>query len=648
MPPSEHEQEKVERLRRAMYSRSLSEKLKEKERRALRPTQPIVGDDFVRHSDPVAQTTVAPRMIGFARTFLWWLLGLALLFCLGSVGFFAYYFGFGGGSVIAAPGNVDISVTGPPRIEGGASTELQIVVANRNKVPLQLAELVITYPSGTRSPTDFSTELPSQRISLGAIEAGGQRQGTVSAVFAGKEGEHTQVKVDLEYRINGSSAIFAASTQYPLTFSSSPLTLAVEGNQETVSGQPVQLTVSVSSNTNAPIKDVLLQAQYPFGFSLTSASPEPEEAGLWELGDLAPGDTRSVVIEGTLDGAQGDDRVFRFDAGTRALASSTAITTTVARSAFTVGISKPFLGLTIRVGGEESGDVVVSPGDTVPVIIAWQNNLSTAITNAVIVARLSGIQVDGSTVHTTDGFYRSSDNVMLWDKSTTRGALADLPPGAHGTVNFSFQIPSGDALKGVTDPYLDIAINAAGRRVSETGVPQNLQSTLTKKIGIASDLSLAVQGLYYANPFGSTGPMPPRAGEETTYAVVFTVTNTTNKVTDAAVTAHLPPYVRWAGIYSPSTERVRFNQLDGTVTWDVGDIEPGAGLNGTAPRQIAIAVGLTPSTSQIGQQPPVLEDISFSGTDASTGARLTRGAKDVTTNISGDPGFSSANATVVK
>lgn len=648
MDSSEHEQEKIERLRRAMYSRSLSGKLKDRPRRALGEHTPIVGDDFVHTEEPVAGSTVAPRAIGLARTALWWLLVAAVVFFIGAVGFFSYYFTFGGGSSLSSPGNIDISVAGPPQVEGGVPTELQIVVANRNNVSLQLAELVVTYPEGTRSPTDFTTELPTQRIPLGTIEAGGSRQGTVSAVFAGDEGVHAGVKVELEYRISGSSAVFAASSDYNLVFSSSPISVAVDGNTDTISGQPVELSVTVASNANAPVSDVLLSAQYPFGFKLTSATPAPFSSGFWQLGTLSPGQRQTVTIRGTLTGEQGDDRVFHFTAGTRKSPGVSAIDTKLSDHTFHMTISKPFFGLTVSVNGTSGKNVVVSPTDNVNVSISWQNNLPTAITNAVIVARLSGVQIDGSTVHSTDGFFRSTDGVVIWDKTTTNGLFSYIAAGARGAVGFSFQMPTSEALKGVQNPRLDISINAAGNRVSETGVPQNLQATANQRIMLASDLSLDARGLYYSNPFGSTGPMPPKAGNETTYAIVFTVTNTTSKITDASVTATLPPYVRWVGIYSPPSEQVMFNQIDSTVTWHLGDIEPNVGLNGTQPRQTAIAIGLTPSTSQIGQEPILLQDISLSGTDAATGGRLTRTAKDVTTNILGDAGFSAANATVVK
>ncbi len=650
--PSEHDKEKVERLRRAMYSRSLSSKLKERERRPLGQVDEIVSEDFSEHQEHVPGVVVAPRAIGFARTALWWLLGAAILFFIAAMSFFSYYFLFGEGSA-ASSGNINISVSGPPQIEGGARTEFQIVVKNRNKVALQLADLIVTYPAGTRSPTDFSTDLSSQRISLGSIEPGGVRQGTVSAILAGYEGKQATVKVELEYRIQGSSAIFVESSDYGVVFSSSPISLAVEGKRETISGQPVEITVSVASNTNAPVKDVLMSAQYPFGFKFSSASPTPAEgstpqAGLWKMGDLGPGQKRTITIRGTLTGEQGDDRIFRFMTGTRQNTSSTNIETTLAEHSFPISISKPFLGLAVAVNNVSAPSVTISPGGKVVVSINWQNNLPTAITDAVIVAKLSGLAIDGSTIHSADGFYRSNDNIMLWDKTTSSGALATLTPGARGKVEFSFQMPTSEALAGALNPLLNISVNAAGKRVSEAGVPESLQSSATQKIALASDIELTAQGLYYANPFGSVGPMPPKAGAETTYAIIFTVTNTTNVISEAKVTAHLPPYVRWVGIYSPSSETVTFNQNDGTITWDIGTIAPGVGLDGTTPRQTAIAIGFTPSTSQIGQEPSLIQNISLSGVDDATKSPITRSVKDVTTNIQGDPGFTSTNATVVK
>lgn len=655
------DQEHIDELRQAMYSRTLSEKLKPRERRALDLSRAEVGEDWHHEEDSLDQTLVAPRRIGWFRAALWWVLGISLVFFLGAAGFFAYYFTVGGGSLPASPQNVDIVISGPPQVEGGAPSQFQLVVTNRNKVPLELAELVISYPKGTRSPSDFSTDLPNQRIPLGSIEPGGKRQGTVSAVLAGEGGQRENLKVDVEYHVSGSNAIFVASSDYAINFSSSPLSVVVEGNSQAISGQPVSLTISVATNGNAPVRDVVLKADFPFGFKFSSATPQAAQSGtLWALGDLSPGQKRSVTIQGVLTGGTGDERVFHFSAGTRTDIARPALDTVLAQTSFNASISQPFLGLTVAVNDSTKPGVVVSPGDKVTIAVQYANNLLTPIQNAIVVARLSGLQIDGSTVKSTDGFYRSADDSVFWDKTTTNGIFGTLAPGARGTVAFSFTMPSGEALKNYTNPHLDVTVNAAGNRIAESGVPEVLQATARQSISLASDLQLIANGLYYTNPFGSSGPMPPKAGAETTYALVFTVRNTTNKITNGVLTASLPPYVRWVGVYSPASENVKFNQSNGTVTWTLGDIEPNVGLGDTPPRQAAIAVGFTPSTSQIGQQPSLLQNILLKGLDASTTASVTRAVDDITTNIAkvskssadinvaGEQGFSASNAAVVK
>lgn len=645
---TDHEKEKIERLRRAMYSRALSPKLTERERRELEERGPQVGEDWVRDEPELVGSHVAPRTIGIVRTGLQGIIWAAAAFFVGAVVFFGYYFFFGEGATPASPGNIDISVSGPLQIQSGEPTELQIAVVNRNRVALELADLVIKYPKGTRSPTDLSTDLPDQRIPLGNIESGGRRQGTVSAVFAGKEGDRAAVKVELEYRLQNSNSVFVSETNYSVIFSSSPITLSIQGNNETIAGQPVEFNVTVASNADTAVKDVLLNTTFPFGFTLASADPKATGQNLWSLGDLNPGQKKTVLIRGSLSGESGDERVFRFTAGTRKSPTEKTISAVLADYAHHLTISNPFLGLGI-VFRQDSGNsgAVAGPGETVSASVTYENHLSTPLTDVVIVAQLSGVEIDGSTVKSNDGFYRSSDRVMYWDK-TTEPTLANLAAGARGTLNFSFQMPGNEELATIRDPKVTVTAQAAAKRVDQSNVPETLQATAKGEVRIASDLQLVAQGLYYSNPFGSQGPMPPKANTETTYAIVFSLINTTNKIENAVVKATLPPYVRWTGTFSPSSADISFNQSDGTITWKVGTVEPNTGVGGSAPKQAAIVIGFTPSTSQIGQQPPLVRSIQLTGKDMTTEQTVSRDAGEVTTNIAGDQGFLPSNATVVK
>ncbi len=669
-----------------MYSRNLASKLTGRPRHELDEVEGVVGEEWIEPETKIAGVSIAPRIIDIARGALKWFLMIAVVFFLLAVGFFVYFFTLGAGSNPASPHNIDIAITGPPTIAGGEKSELQIAISNRNKVALEIADLVVSFPPGTRSPADFATELPSTRIPLGTIEPGGKRQGTISAVFAGAGATQSDVKVELEYRVAGSNAVFVAERDYAIVFRSSPLVISIDGNTETVSGQPVQFTVNVASNASAPQHDVLLRVEYPFGFTFTSASPVQSAPNVWRLGDFAPGQVKTVQISGTVRGEPGDARLFQLSAGTRKSAESTTIDTKLAMNSHPIRVSQSFLGLSIAInsGAESSasGDPftasipsknsVVGPGETVAVSISYVNNLSIPISDAIVVARLSGVPVDGSRVLTSDGFYRSSDGVVLWDKTTTKGKLATIPAGGRGTVSFTFKAPEGSTVGG--SAYVDISVNAAGKRLSETNVPQSLQSAVVKKVQIASALQLVAQGYYYQNPFTADreGPMPPKAQMETNYGAAFYITNTTSRITKAKLTARLPAYVRWLGKQSPpgidlyvdgkmflSTGQAVNppvgDPCHGTtdVCWSIGTIEPGTGIGGVPEKAAAILIGFTPSASQIGQVPALVEDIVLTGIDSATGGQISCGTdkgscttKDITTNISGDQGFDPAQSTV--
>jgi len=120
---------------------------------------------------------------------------------------------FGGGNVVSSD-NVDIEILGPVSTQGGDELSLQVVITNNNPAPLQLSDLVIEYPQGTHSPQDQSKELPRYRKSLGAIAPGETVNEIVRSVLFGEEGTEKEIRMALEYRIEGSNAIFVKEKTY--------------------------------------------------------------------------------------------------------------------------------------------------------------------------------------------------------------------------------------------------------------------------------------------------------------------------------------------------------------------------------------------------------------------------------------------------
>jgi hypothetical protein len=454
----------------------------------------------------------------------------------------------------------------------------------------------------------------------------------------GAEGEHKTIIVELEYRIKDSSAIFVADAEYEITFATSPATVSIEANEEAISGQRMIIMATVSSNAEVPIKDVLLQVEYPFGFTLAEATPEANEQGnFWVIGDLNPGDQRAVRIEGTLEGQEGDERVFHFTLGTREKKDVVSVDSALSVVQHRVAIERPFIALSVVPNKNSDGVAsAVAPGQFVNVSIPWKNNLPSAITDLVIVAQISGVALNGRDIRVQDGFYRSSDSTIIWDKATTQGDFAKVEAGEAGSVNFSFQVPSADTIASERNPQVAVVANAAARR-AEGNVPETLQSSASYTMKIGTKMAILSEAFYHLDP-GRSGPLPPKVHEETTYAVVWSVANTTNKVTGASITGVLPPNVRWLGQFTEG-ERYTYNGEDGTITWHIGDLEPGIGVGGTDPRSVFFRVGLTPSTSQVGDTPPILVQQVFRATDTFAETEITESMEDLTTDLRTDAGF---------
>src|SRR3989338_2809783 len=109
--PSEHEKEKIERLRRAMYSRSLSGMLGERPRHTLGKSQQVVGENWEEKETGAEPSMVAPPAMGLVRKILWWFLGASVIFFIAALAFFGYYFTLGSGSVRASPPHLHPSLS---------------------------------------------------------------------------------------------------------------------------------------------------------------------------------------------------------------------------------------------------------------------------------------------------------------------------------------------------------------------------------------------------------------------------------------------------------------------------------------------------------------------------------------------------------
>ena len=557
---------------------------------------------------------------------------VAVLFFLVALGIAGYFFYSGSNSV--SVDKITIDIQGPTSIAGGDTVPLSLTITNKNPVAIENATIEISFPDGTRNADNLQNAYPRYTENLGTLESGATVTRSLKAVIFGGAGQALLLPVSFSYGTAGSSASFVKRTSFALAVSSTPLELAVNTLEETVSGKPLTLTLTARSNATVALSNVVVAGTFPFGFSLTSSSV-PQNNATFSLGTLSPGASKTVTLTGTLLGQNSEQRVFHFTIGIAKSTSDQTLAVSYMTQDATVIISAPFIDTSLALNGDTSPSVVVAPGSRQSVTISYTNTLPTSITNATVAIALSGSAVDYNSIQSTSGFYRSGDHTLVFSRDTDP-SLAALSPGASGIGTFTFStLPAGLS----PSPTITFTISVSGTRVGQTNVPEQVSASVTKTAKVATTITLSTLPLHTSGSFSNSGPIPPRADQATTYAIAWNVRNGGSTVAGGVVSAILPSYVSYTGL-TAGAGAFSYDVSSRTVTWNTGDLTQGGSAQGT------FQVSLTPSTSQRGTAPALTSSASFSGYDRFAGVQVSVTADPVTTETRGDPGYVAANAVV--
>jgi hypothetical protein len=620
------EHHKIDDLQKALYSRQGIPHLRKDT--ILHPKNYEVSEEW--KPEPEA----APSGIKIPGAFFKKLFIFSILFFL-VAGAVSAYVVLRGQNVVSAK-NVNITILGPISVGAGEELSLDIAIANKNSVDLELTDLVIQYPSGTRQAGNTTVDLPRDRITLGNIASGKTVQKTIKAVLFGEQGDAKEILVRVEYRLKDSNTVFYKEKKYAVTIESSPVSLAITSLKEINSGQELVLNVKITSNSASIIKGLLFKANFPFGFKYESSVPAPVSAqSVWSLGDIEPGGTREIKITGTVIGQDNDERVFRFYTGTESQTDNFTIGTVFIDTRQQVIVHKPFLGVAVYLDGDDTEPHFSEQGSDMRGELDWTNNLDTPLHNIAIDMKISGAVLRQDSISAADGFYRSSDNTIIWS-SEDNPDLVELKPGQTGKVVFEVgAIDLKDPKNaGYRNPELKLSVTVRGKRFSDSNVPEEIVATLVRTVRIGSNLSLETGTSYERGAFKNEGPIPPKVNKATTYTINLKARNSLNDIKHGAVTAKLPQYVSWMNSVSPQGA-VSYNSTTREITWSIGDMQAGTGYF-RDPKEVSFQVSLLPSLSQVGSTPILLNNILLKGSDTFTGKELNINVESVTTLLVGE------------
>ncbi len=570
---------------------------------------------------------------------------LALLFFIATVGVAGFVF-LGGANFVSSK-NVDIGVLGPTTISAGEVLELGVTISNTNNADLEFANLSIQYPQGSRNPDNTAEPLTYTKDNLGVIGAGAEIARNVRMVLLGSSGEIKEIKLSVEYKVKGSNATFYKDKVFEIAIGNAPITFTVENPSSTTSGETFTTVVSVTLNSTDVLKNVVLKAEYPHGYSVIDATPAAiADNNIWLLGDLSPRDKKTILIRGQLTGENKEERTFRFYVGVAdGSSASSNLKIVIVSQLDTVVIDRPSIGLDVLFNGEDVPTYIAPAARSISTYIKFQNNLSDKLLNPRLEVSLSGRALDKLSVTPGDnGLYDPGSSKIVWNLGNTLG-LPELAPGEGGQVILRFSSLSSLSLPAGGNNDIVLGLSITGVPVDALGHPVVVKETRT--VRVSSQISFSSRMLRSLGPFANQGPIPPRVGEETTYTVAFSIGNTQSDLTDAKVTASLGQGVSWLGASNFTNEDISYDPSSKLITWNMGLLPSDTGFSSAA-KELAFQIALTPSLGQIGKAPSLVTGIVFTGRDTLTGNVVMVNNPPLTTRLTADPVFIQGDDIVVK
>lgn len=554
------------------------------------------------------------------------LIGAALFFIV-ALGYAFFIFGFKGN---APAQNVDININSPVTVAAGELFTFDVIIENNNPVNMESIDLAIEYPEGTRNGEDIAISLPRERTDIGSVASGTYIRETRGVYLFGEEGDTKEIEVKIIYRTPDSNAVFEKRKVFDVSLKSTPIRMNLSSVKEITAGQPIDFDLEIISNANEPLTNVLVRANYPFGFIYEGSSISPSSSNnVWLIDSLDPKESIELNIYGQVQGQNNDDKYFSFDVGLQDDERLDEIAVLFTQIGKTVEVSRPFLEIDLAVDKDNSSVINLDSSKTQNFEIIYKNNTRDIIRDAKITLEIKGDVLNEASVNVPKGFYKSLDNTVTWDK-TTEPKLSQIAVGESG--NLTLTMASLNLVNDiqVKNPELSFKALVEGTRYSEDDVPEEIVNEIFKTIRYQTVVYVNPVTLYYDGPFENSGPFPPKVDQKTEYTVSFNILNSSNRVSGGKLQMRLPNYVEFENQTWPSTENVTYDSRNRIVTWDIGEIKEISGFSGDG-RKMAFQVSIIPSITQKGSVPDLAESITFTGTDLFTGNAIQKQLGNVDT-----------------
>lgn len=533
--------------------------------------------------------------------------------------------------------NTTVTIDGPKSLDLGSTANFVITLKNNNKANLKNTNLTLTFNadgfSDIKDESGFGNVSGSSitwNIAEG-ISAG--YEGTIKASAKVMDISANKISASLDYEPENFSSKFSAKSDYGFTINPAKISLSLYAPKEVVTGQEAKYSLVYTNATAVDFDMVRLKFNYPEGFTFASSNPPAGENGTWEIQNFTKAASGQIEVTGNLAGNGGETKTVSAVIEQKTKDGQYAFNNSV--DASTSLISSPF---SVNETINDKEGYSVSSGDLLNYKIKFRNMDKVDANNLIVSVVLGGDAADYTTLTAEKGTVDKQQHSVIWD-SKANTSLKNLKPDQEAELDFSIKVQDKLPIVDTSSRNFTIKnlVKIENGNIFNADGSNKVIVNASFETKVNSSVMLFARGFYNddGERLKTSGPIPPQVGQTTAYNIHWQIFNTSNKIKNVKVTGILPPNVRWTGSIFPTDSKISYDVNTRTVTWEAGDIDPGAGILSPL-KEALFQVNITPAAGDIGSYLVLIDQNSLSATDDFTLSEVSAHSEGITTRLPDD------------
>ncbi|GEM_PF-3347338 len=472
-------------------------------------------------------------------------------------------------------------------IASGELTTLILSAENKEQVDLQKIVVDITLPA------DFVVSKTQPELKEGVLlrwrldelKAGEKVEASIEGAFTGSA-EKIVLRAYSTYTPQGLTANFSSQTEKEITILQSDYTVVLSPVATFKIGQKQPLTLEVTSKN--VISNSVIQVLLPEAVAVSEINPardkdtSEERLLQWSVGDLPQNEKKAFKFTVTPSAQTPANSNVVIIIGVKQDQIMKVLSTIIKP----FGLNSSALDLKMFPSNNEK---ILDWGSEVSLQVVLKSLATGTFKDAKVTVNLSGpVRWGGikGEIKPQDGFGQN----MFW----TEREFSDLKNITATAIVLPFSVPLENSSQ--TETALSGKVVFSGTLTTETdkgGYPVVVEYNLPS-IPLKAALAFSSKAQYFdenLQPVGA-GPLPPVAGQETTYAMVWNISSANSNLNNVEIRAVLPERVNFA---SALTSAISYDASTRTVTWRLGDLSKGGNNRGE------FSINLKPESVDVGK-----------------------------------------------